>query len=180
MGKKLGYILGLMLIVFLISLFSNKYINKYLAPDLGVIRGRSRSRSISRGRGMIRGRSWSICWGRGMIRGRSWSISRGRSMVGGRSWSICRGRSMVAILVVLDKGLVRAGDSLILDISMVLLVLIHKVVNNLCSAVRELHSVLTYNKKIQSLDAIMILSVQQIMRGLRKQSSLWGWVCDSL
>ena len=162
MGLELGYNLGLMLIVFLISLFSNKYINKYLVPYLGMVGG------------------WCVCWGRGMIRGRSWSISRGRSMVGGRSWSICRGRSMVAILVVLDKGLVRAGGSLILDISMVLLVFIHIVINNLSSAVRELHSVLTYNKKIQSLDAIMILSVQQIMRGLRKQSLLWGWVCDSL
>ena len=87
------------------------------------------------------GRGWnrSIGWGRSMVRSRSWSIGRSRSMVGGRSWG------MVTILVVLDKRLVRTGDSLILDISMVLLVLIHKVVNNLGSAVRELHSVLTYN-----------------------------------
>lgn len=116
-----------MLIVFLISLFSNKYINKDLAPFLGMVGG------------------WGICWDRGMIRGRSRSISRDRSMIGGRSWSICRGRSMVTILVVLDKGLVRAGNSLILDISMVLLVFIHKVINNLSSAVRELHSVLTFH-----------------------------------
>ena len=142
MGKELGYILGLMLIVFLISLFSNKYINKYLVPYLGMVGGWC----VCWGRGMIRGRSWSISRGRSMIGGRSWSICRGRSVVGGRSRSICRGRSMVAILVVLDKGLVRAGDSLILDISMVLLVFIHIVINNLSSAVRELHSVLTYNK----------------------------------
>lgn len=93
------------------------------------------------------GRGWnrSIGWSRSMVRSRSWSIGRSRSMVWGRSWGICRGRGMVTVLVVLDKRLVRTGDSLILDISMVLLVLIHKVVNNLGSAVRELHSVLTYN-----------------------------------
>lgn len=108
---------------FLISLFSNKYINKdVVASFLGMV-----------------GRGWnrSIGWGRSMV--------RSRSMVRGRSRGICRGRSMVTILVVLDKRLVRTGYSLILDISMVLLVLIHKVVNNLGSAVRELHSVLTYN-----------------------------------
>ena len=116
-----------MLIVFLISLFSNKYINKDLDPFLGMVGG------------------WGICWGRGMVRSRSRSIGRGRSMIRGRGRCISRGRCMVAILVVLDKGLVRAGDSLILDISMVLLVFIHKVVNNLSPAVRELHSVLTYN-----------------------------------
>ena len=93
------------------------------------------------------GRGWnrSIGWGRSMVRSRSWSIGWGRGMVRSRSWSIGWGRSMVTILVVLDKRLVRTGDSLILDISMILLVLIHKVVNNLGSAVRELHSVLTYN-----------------------------------
>merc|ERR1712117_1019219 len=69
----------------------------------------------------------------------------GDIMVRNRSWSIGRSRGMVTILVVLDKRLVRTGDSLILDISMVLLVLIHKVVNNLGSAVRELHSVLTFH-----------------------------------
>jgi len=119
-----------MLIVFLISLiFSNKYINKDLATFLGMVGG------------------WGICWGRNrsISWGRSWSISWGRRMIRGRGWSISRGRSMVAILVVLDKGLVRAWDSLILDISMVLLVFIHKVVNNLSPAVRELHSVLTFH-----------------------------------
>ena len=114
-----------MLIVFLISLFSNKYINKDLDPFLGMVGG------------------WGICWGRGMVRSRS--IGRDRSMIKGRGRCISRGRCMVAILVVLDKGFVRAWDSLILDISMVLLVLIHIVVNNLGSAIRELHSVLTYN-----------------------------------
>lgn len=72
----------------------------------------------------------------GMV-GRGWSICRSRSMIGSR------GRGMVTILVVLDKRLVRTGDSLILDISMVLLVLIHIVVYNLGSAIRKLHSVLT-------------------------------------
>ena len=72
----------------------------------------------------------------GMV-GRGWGIGWGRSMIGGR------GRCMVTILVVLDQRLVRTGDSLILDISMVLLVLIHIVVHNLGSAIRELHSVLT-------------------------------------
>ena len=65
----------------------------------------------------------SRCW--------HWCIGRGRS------WGIGRGRGMV-----LDQGLVRAGNSLILDISMVLLVLIHKVVHNLDPAVWQLHSVL--------------------------------------
>merc|ERR1712079_853123 len=47
--------------------------------------------------------------------------------------------------MVLDQGLVRAGNSLILDISMVLLVLIHKVVHNLDPAVWQLHSVLAFH-----------------------------------
>merc|ERR1719468_834360 len=92
-----------------------------------------------RSRGMVGSRSWGICRSRGMIGGRSWGISWGRGMVEGRSWG------MVTILMVLDKRLVRTGDSLILDISMILLVLIHIVVNNLGSAVRELHSVLTFH-----------------------------------
>ena len=76
------------------------------------------------------------CWGIGRSRGISWC------------WGICWGRGiswgwgMVAILVVFDQRLVRAGNSLILDISMVLLVLIHKVVHNLDPAVWQLHSVL--------------------------------------
>ena len=109
-------------IVFLISLLSNKYINRDVASFLGMV---GRGRGIGRSRSMIGGRGRSISWG--------------RSVIGGRGWS------MVTILVVLDQRLVRTGDSLILDISMVLLVLIHKVVNNLGSAIRELHSVLTYN-----------------------------------
>ena len=88
-------------------------------------------------------------------------------MVRGRSRGICRGRSMVTILVVLDKRLVRTGDSLILDISMVLLVLIHKVVNNLGSAVRELHSVLTYNTTYQFINRCNHNLDQNIIRGLQ-------------
>ena len=72
--------------------------------------------------------SWGICWSRGI----SWS------------WSISRGWSMVSILVVLDQRLVWAWNSLILNISMVLLVFINKVVYNLDSAVWQLNSVLTY------------------------------------
>merc|ERR1719188_1795023 len=51
---------------------------------------------------------------------------------------------MVTFLV-LDEGLVWAWSSLILDISMILLVLIHKVVHNLNSAVWQLYSVLTFD-----------------------------------
>ena len=79
------------------------------------------------------GRSWDN-WSGGVCR--CWGIGSWSSMVG-------RGWGMVSILVVLDQRLVRAGSTLILDISMVLLVLIHKVVHNLDPAVRQLHSVLT-------------------------------------
>ena len=88
-------------------------------------------------------------------------------MVGGRSWG------MVTILVVLDKRLVRTGDSLILDISMVLLVLIHKVVNNLGSAVRELHSVLTYNTtQHQFINRCNHNLDQNIIRGLQPEETI--------
>merc|ERR1712117_973349 len=52
---------------------------------------------------------------------------------------------MVSILVVFEEGLVWAWSALILDISMVLLVLIHKVVHNLNPAVWQLHSVLAFH-----------------------------------
>merc|ERR1719242_331579 len=71
-------------------------------------------------------RSWSICWSRGISRG--WSI--------GWSWGI---------FLLVNEALVGAGNSLVLDISVVLLVLVHEVVNYLGPAVRELHSVLTLN-----------------------------------
>ena len=92
---------------------------------------------------------WGISWG-WSIGSRSWGIGWGRSIswcwgIGG--W----GGGMVSILVMLDQRLVRAGDSLILDISMILLVLIHKVVHNLNSAVWQLNSVLTYKTLIMLL-----------------------------
>ena len=120
-------------IVFLISLLSNKYINRDVASFLGMV---GRGWGIGWGRSMIGGRGRSIGWSRSVIWCRGRCIGWSRGMVGGR------GRCMVTILVVLDQRLVRTGDSLILDISMVLLVLIHIVVNNLGSAIRELHSVL--------------------------------------
>lgn len=84
-------------------------------------------RSISRSRGICRDRN-----NRG--RGICWDWGRGI----GRSWG------MISILVVFEKRLVWAWNSLILDISMVLLVLINKVVHNLHSAVWQLYPVLTY------------------------------------
>ena len=93
--------------------------------------------SISRGWSICRG--WSISW--------SWGIGRScnnwSSMV---SWSW----GMVTFLV-LDEGLVWAWGTLILDISMILLILIHKVVHNLNSAVWQLNSVLTYKTLIMLL-----------------------------
>merc|ERR1712177_146289 len=61
------------------------------------------------------------------------------------SWGIGWSWGMISILVVFEEGLVRAWSSLILDISMILLVLIHKVVHNLNSAVWQLYSVLTFD-----------------------------------
>ena len=52
---------------------------------------------------------------------------------------------MVPLLVMLEKALVRAGHSLVLDVSVVLLVLVHEVVHDLGPAVGQLNSVLTWN-----------------------------------
>ena len=79
---------------------------------------------------------------------RCWSISRCRNNWSrgiGRCWGISWGRGRVSRLVVLEEGLVRAGDSLVLDVSVVLLVLVNKVVHDLSPAVGQLHSVLTCN-----------------------------------
>ena len=103
---------------------------------------------------------------------RCWSISRCRNNWSrgiGRCWGISWGRGRVSRLVVLEEGLVRAGDSLILDISMILLVLINKVIHNLHSAVRQLHSVLTY-KTISSINAIQRLLHKHVMRHERSRA----------
>ena len=83
-----------------------------------------------------------VCWHWSRGIGRSWHYwcwSVGRSGGIGRSWSV------VPLLVMLEKALVRAGDSLVLDVSVVLLVLVNKVVHDLSPAVGQLHSVLTCN-----------------------------------
>ena len=63
----------------------------------------------------------------------------------GRCWGISWSRGVVSLLGVLEEALVRAGDTLVLDVSVVLLVLVNKVVHDLSPAVGQLHSVLTCN-----------------------------------
>ena len=67
---------------------------------------------------------------------------------------------MVSILMVLDETLVRAGHPLVLDISVVLLVLVHEVVHDLDSAIRELHTVLA----CKSEELMSVLRVPVIQR----------------
>merc|ERR1712158_193169 len=43
---------------------------------------------------------------------------------------------------VVDEGLVGAGNTLVLHVSVVLLILVHKVVDNLSPAVRQMHHIL--------------------------------------
>jgi len=52
---------------------------------------------------------------------------------------------VVSILVVFDETLVRAGNPLVFNISVVLFVLIHEVVHDLDSAVGKLHTVLAFH-----------------------------------
>ena len=54
---------------------------------------------------------------------------------------------MVSILVVFDETLVRAGNPLVFNISVVLFVLIHEVVHDLDSAVGKLHTVLACKRE---------------------------------
>ena len=81
--------------------------------------------------------SWS--WSRSI----SWGWSRSISWSWGIGWSW----SVVTILVVFDQTLVRAGNPLVLHVSVVLLVLVHEVVHDLNSAVWELHSVLAWGER---------------------------------
>ena len=60
------------------------------------------------------------------------------------NWSIGWSRCVVSILMVFDETLVRAGNTLVFNISVVLLVLVHEVVHDLNPAVRELHTVLAW------------------------------------
>merc|ERR1719341_2786829 len=61
---------------------------------------------------------------------------------------------------VVDEGLVGAGDALILDIGVVLLVLIHKVVHNLSPAVRQVDHILTLdNGTLADLSAGVLVGV---------------------
>jgi len=93
------------------------------------------------------GRSISWNWSRGI--GRHWCRGIGRHWCRGISWnwgwSIGWGRCVVSILVVFDETLVRAGHTLVLDIRVVLLVLVHEVVHNLDPAVGKLHPVLAFH-----------------------------------
>ena len=77
-----------------------------------------------------------VCWHWSRGIGRSWHYW---------CWSVGRSWSVVPLLVMLEKALVRAGHSLVLDVSVVLLVLVNKVVHDLSPAVGQLHSVLTCN-----------------------------------
>ena len=54
---------------------------------------------------------------------------------------------MVSILMVFDETLVRAGNPLVFNISVVLFVLIHEVVHDLDSAVGKLHTVLAWKRE---------------------------------
>ena len=85
--------------------------------------------------------SWSISWS--WSRSISWGWSRSISW----SWSIGWSWSVVTILVVFDETLIRAGNPLVLHVSVVLLVLVHEVVHDLNSAVWELHSVLAWGER---------------------------------
>ena len=74
----------------------------------------------------------AICW----LNTGTYLVIMGNLLVGG---SVDKRSSVV------DEGCVRAGDSLVLDVSVVLLVLVNKVVHDLSPAVGQLHSVLTCN-----------------------------------
>ena len=54
---------------------------------------------------------------------------------------------MVTILMVFDETLVRTGDALVFNISVVLFVLVNKVVHDLDSAVGKLHTVLAWKRE---------------------------------
>ena len=54
---------------------------------------------------------------------------------------------MVTILMVFDETLVRTGDALVFNISVVLFVLVHEVVHDLNSAVGKLHTVLACKRE---------------------------------
>ena len=108
-------------IIFCIKYSINREVNVVLSLQLSVVGWHG-------GRGIC----WNWCWGIS----RGWGISW--------SWGIGWGRGMVS-LFVLDEALVGAGDTLVLDVSVVLLVLVNKVVHDLSPAVGQLHSVLTCN-----------------------------------
>ena len=67
---------------------------------------------------------------------------------------------MVSILMVFDETLIRAGNTLVFNISVVLFVLVHEVVHDLDSAVRELHTVLA----CKSEELMSVLRVPVIQR----------------
>ena len=102
-------------IIFCIKYSINREVNVVLSLQLSVV-------GWHRGRGIC----WNWCWGI------SWS------------WGIGWGRGVVS-LFVLDEALVGAGDTLVLDVSVVLLVLVNEVVHDLGPAVGQLNSVLTWN-----------------------------------
>lgn len=102
-------------IIFCIKYSINREVNVVLSLQLSVV-------GWHRGRGIC----WSWCWGISWGWGISWS------------WG-------VVSLLVLDEALVGAGDTLVLDVSVVLLVLVNEVVHDLGPAVRQLNSVLTWN-----------------------------------
>jgi len=89
------------------------------------------------------GRHWS--WGISWNWSRSISWSRSRSIGWNWSRSISWWWCVVSILVVFDETLVRAGNPLVFNISVVLFVLIHEVVHDLDSAVGKLHTVLAFH-----------------------------------
>lgn len=77
--------------------------------------------------------------------------SRGRS-IRSRCWSIrCRGGVMrcrgVMRFVMVFNGVVVTDFSFVFDISVVLLVFINIIVNNLCTTIRQLNGVLAWKNK---------------------------------
>ena len=76
---------------------------------------------------------------------------------------------MVSVLMVFDETLIRAGNTLVFNISVVLFVLVHEVVHDLYSAVRELHTVLA----CKSEELMSVLRVPVIQRLISPASSSW-------
>ena len=76
---------------------------------------------------------------------------------------------MVSVLMVFDETLVRAGNTLVFNISVVLLVLVHEVVHDLYSAVGELHTVLACERE----ELMSVLRAPVIQRLISPAVSGW-------